>query len=464
MFLSFQVDVGSIANWKDKTMAETIEREILEESDPDCVPDDPRKAISVLLLATRWTLDTYGLSMVNKSMVNNLRLVDPGARTIRITCAVLEEEEKISEDQIKDAENHKVELVGYRHPRGPRKSPNIEWLNQTICSYYNHVANKQKYDLIIGHAPYLAHGCFTLKDVYVMRGHQSKVILMVHSLPRAEEQVDSDMLYEWLEQVDVVFSVGKTVQSELKPYIHSLNQDKKPVHSLYVPGFAVELLGIEREPRGSTVQGTQYVSMMTGEPKNPDIPGLDFPLAVSACVKASEHIRLTDNERIKLELLAVKEEDKIEWRSWFNEQNIHTSGLSFECPAAENFDRVKRQLKRSNLFIQPLVSDSILFGVEALSAAAAGVPILVSRNSGVSAVLESLIQHEMIVRQTSNMPFVDAWKEAILQKILRPEESQRKASELRKQLLLDRSITKTHLDLINIIAGKFQSQSSESKI
>ena len=416
---------------------------------------DPRKAISVLLLATRWSFDTCGLSTINKSIVNNLRLVDPDAKSIRITCAVLEEEGKITEDQIGDAKNHKVELVGYKHPRGPKKSPNIEWLNQTISSYYSQVANKEKYDFIIGHAPCVAHGCLNLKDVYNTREHKPKVILMVHSLPRVEDQVDSEMLEEWLEEADVVFSVGKAVQSELRPYIDGLDQNKKPVHRLYIPGYPIELLGIEREMRGNIVQGTQYVSMMTGEPKNPDIPGLDFPLAVSACAKASEHIRIHDDERIKLELLAVRKEDRSEWRSWFNEQDIHTSGLSFECPPGENFDRLKRQLKRSNLFIQPLVSDSILFGVEALSAAAAEVPILISQNSGVASVLESSIQYEMIVRQT-NMPFVDAWKEAILQKILRPEESQRKASELRKQLLLDRSISKTHLDFTSTIVGKSQ--------
>ena len=449
--LSFQVDVESTL-----TMAAAAETEALSESDPDYVPDVPRKVIAVLLLATRWTSDTYGLSTINKSIVKNLRLVDPDAKTIRITCAVLEEEGKINEEQIKDAENYKVELVGYKHPRGPRKSPKIEWLNQTINSYYNHLFSKKEYDFIIGHAPCVAHGCFSLKDVYITKGCQPKVILMVHSLPRAEDQVDSEMLEEWLEEADVVLSVGKVVHSELRPYIDGLDQDKKPVHRLYIPGYQLELLGIKRDPRGNRVQGTQFISMMTGEPKNPDAPDLDFPLAISACVKASEHIQLTDNERVKLELLAVREEDRNEWRSWFNQQDIHTTDLSFDCPPGENFDRIKRQLKRSNLFIQPLVSASILFGVETLSAAAAGVPILVSQNSGVASILESLIQHETIVSQSSNAPLVDTWTEAILQKILRPEESHRKASELRKQLLLDGSIIKTHLDFTNTIAGKSQ--------
>ena len=40
-------------------------------------PHEVEKTISVLLLATKWQFDTYGLSTINKSLVNNLRLVDP---------------------------------------------------------------------------------------------------------------------------------------------------------------------------------------------------------------------------------------------------------------------------------------------------------------------------------------------------------------------------------------------------
>ena len=186
-------------------MAEAAAREGLQDLEIEYASDSSRKVISILLLATKWSFDSYGLSTVTKSMVNDLRQVDPDAKTIRITCAVLEEEGKISEDQIGDAKNHKVELVGYKHPRGPRKSRNIEWLNQTINSYYNHILIKKKYDFLIGHAPCVVNGCFTLKDVYITREHQPKVNLMVHSFPRAEDQVDSEMLEEWLEEADVVF-------------------------------------------------------------------------------------------------------------------------------------------------------------------------------------------------------------------------------------------------------------------
>ena len=63
-------------------------------------PDNPKRDIQVLLLGTKWQFDTYGLSTINKSLVNNLRLVDPEGKTIRITCAVVEEEGLIKEEDL----------------------------------------------------------------------------------------------------------------------------------------------------------------------------------------------------------------------------------------------------------------------------------------------------------------------------------------------------------------------------
>ena len=98
----------------------------------EAFPEEPQnpdeKNISVLLLGTRWSFDTYGLSTINKSIVNNLRLVDPEAKTIKITCAVVEEEAKIRETDLEDAEKYGVKLKGAKRPRGKKNQTN------QICS------------------------------------------------------------------------------------------------------------------------------------------------------------------------------------------------------------------------------------------------------------------------------------------------------------------------------------------
>ena len=84
--------------------------------------DKPENPISVLFLAERWQFDTYGLSTVNRSLVNNLRVVDPEGKKIKITCAVVEEDGKIESCQKEDAEKYQVELKGAKQPRVQRKN------------------------------------------------------------------------------------------------------------------------------------------------------------------------------------------------------------------------------------------------------------------------------------------------------------------------------------------------------
>ena len=95
--------------------------------------ESAEKRISVLLLSTRWQFDTFGLSTVNKSLVNSLRVTDPEAKTVEITCTELEEEGKIREDERGDVEKHGVELRGARQLRGKRRPPKRKWLNESTA-------------------------------------------------------------------------------------------------------------------------------------------------------------------------------------------------------------------------------------------------------------------------------------------------------------------------------------------
>ena len=104
--------------------------------------------------------------------------------------------------------------------------------------------------------------------------------------------------------------------------------------------------------------------------------------------------------------------------------------------------------------ILPLKQGSPIFGSEALSAIAAGVPILVPNHSGIASLLQTLSEDKSIIRESTLDSEVTAWREGILQKLLQPEESQRMANRMKEQLLLDTSIAETHLDFIRTVVGK----------
>ena len=196
---------------------------------------------------------------------------------------------------------------------------------------------------------------------------------------------------------------------------------------------------------------------MSGEIKDLDVTGLDFPLAVNATIGAAEHIRDFDGVRTNLTMLAAHEDDRAKWKSTnvdiLQKKKQHT-GLSFKTEIPTDINKLRSYLKRSNLFLLPLKPDSPLFGTEALSAIAAGVPILVSRYTGLAHLLQKKLEDECVVYGTKLESQLDIWKDRILKKLLRPDESQRAANRLREQLLLDTSIGQTHLDFINVISSK----------
>ena len=424
------------------------------------LPDDPQNPICVLLLATKWQFDTYGLSTVNKSLVNNLRVVDPEGKKIRITCAVLQDDGKIKDEDLMDAKKHGVELKGAKRPRGSKRGgkPKLQWLDKNTGAYYLHLVHEQHYDFIIGHAPYLANGCLNIKDIFKTRNQLPKIILMFHALPKDQNgDVDEEILMDWLNEADVVFSLGKTIEDELVPYISALKPENRPVHKSYLPSYPLELFAVKQDNIQDKVRGTQNVCIMSGEIKDLDINGLDFPLAVTATAGASEHIRDFDGVRINLSLLAVREEEKPEWKAAFDqvlsERNLNDTGLSFQAETALSTNKIEVHMRKSILFILPLKQNSPLFGTETLAAIAAGVPVLVSGYCGLASLLRTMVEDESVVYRNKMEVNTETWKDRIIQKLVKPEEAQTAAKRLREQFLLDTNIAQTHRDFVNAIAG-----------
>ena len=78
-----------------------------------------------------------------------------------------------------------------------------------------------------------------------------------------------------------------------------------------------------------------------------------------------------------------------------------------------------------------------------------------SRYSGIARLLQKMAEDESVVYGIKSQSATELWRDKILERLLRPEESQRAANRLREQLLLDVSIVETHLKFINIISSKF---------
>ena len=150
-------------------------------------------------------------------------------------------------------------------------------------------------------------------------------------------------------------------------------------------------------------------------------------------------------------MMVTREADTPRWKEnvdkILDDKKFSTS-LSLHSSVCANITKVKTDLRRSNLFMFPTKPDSPVYGTEALTAAAAGVPILVSQHSGIASLLQTMYQDQSVVKTKT-----ETWRERIIAKLVRPSEAQQIVNRLREQLLLDTSIAQTHLDFINTITG-----------
>ena len=426
------------------------------------------RQIKVLTLTPRWRFDTMGLSGITRSLVNNLRVLDPDARNIQITCAVLQEDGKIEEAEIRDAAKHGVRLKGAKLAKWRKGKPNLSWLNEDVAKYYLHILVNDQYDYIIGALPYFTEGCLFLRDTIkdLCEDHNPKVILVAHALPTTNEgDVDEDTLLPWLGEADVVLSVGNKVFSKIESCIDSNDIDID--HKLYLPGFELDLFKIERKIKPNKQPlGEQNILMIKPELEDIKASNLDFKLAIVSSAKASEKMSapdsrcLTDELSFTVKMLSEREDKNNSWKEKFNlvkkNSKLEDELLSFKYHAVQLTEDMIPHLKRACAFVLPLKRPNVQFGSETLVAIAAGVPVLVSEKSGIASFLQGIGEQEPIVWDTGKFTNdVNTWKERLIEILCDQTKAESQARELRKALLLGATIASTHVDFTKIICGKF---------
>ena len=288
-------------------------------------PSTTQRQVSVLILIRRWRFDRYGKSNITRSLIKNLQSVDPEGKFIKITCTVLEEEGKI--ERIKEVEDLKVQLKGYIRGWGRRKEVDLQWLNEDVVKYYNHVVCKTNYDFIIGHVPHFIDGCLNLRDSSKERGHTPKLILFVHELPQLENgETDEALLGKWLGEACVVFSMEKSTRDEITGQISNAQTGNVPLHKSYIPVCPIEFFEIQREERIES-ESKKETKIMTITPMEKDeMKGFDFTLAVNAVNSAC-----TESSETTLTMLTANKSDKEEWENEYeNVCRVKNSSLNFD--------------------------------------------------------------------------------------------------------------------------------------
>ena len=417
----------------------------------------------MLFLSPSWKHDAYGITCVNKSLLNNLWIADPNGHTLELSCGVLQENNKISQRDFADATKHNVKLFGCILPRGVRQLPKLEEIDKYCPMFFQHV-NIHDYTYLVGHVPYLANAVFALRDSLQDVTCIPKMILIIHALPILDGETDEELLLEWLRDAHMVLSVGHSMHDDVGAYIAQLDENQRPIHLLYLPGCSVDFLSIQRNKQ-DTLHGTQTILTLTGAKRDMQVKGLDFDLAVASSTKATDSLMSqaipTQNLKLRLCTVGTTSTERYLWEEDFAQAKGKMAtkykllGHSF-YGLGESGD-LTRHLKTGSLCILPFQADSSIFGIEALWAAQAGIPLLVSGNSGISNYFYRVFQDDPIIEQQGDFTQdVEAWSSRIEQKLLNPAEAHRIAGAIRQKCLLDTTIAATHLEFTKTITGTLE--------
>ena len=424
--------------------------------------------LSVVFMSPHWQSDGYGIATVTRSLINDLWHTDPEGQGLKLICMVLEEDSKISQKDREDAEKYNVTLVGAKLPFGTKRNakPELAWLNVNTGAYYRHVSKYENIGVVIGHVPYLADGPLNLKELCEDQGTQPQIGLVIHVLPQTDQGTmdDNSPLLDWLKAADFILSVGQGLYSEVETYINlHLEDDAKPLHELYLPGCGVELFNVVRTPRAEPIKGEQVITVITGEKKDLEIKGLDYKLAVASASKATNKIlqqsQVRNRVSVSLNTTGATLDEKGAWKNDFDSiiksDSSYDRRLRFLYSKMDDQDGFKKALKRSGLCVLPMHKESSLFGVEALMAGYAGVPLIVARNSGIADLLYTILGHDSVLEMKGDFTRdVENWMEKIVAKILNAEDTEEQAAEIKERLLKETSIESSHHKFVSTIVEK----------
>ncbi len=424
--------------------------------------------LSVVFMSPHWQCDGYGIAPVTRSLINDLWHTDPEGHGLKVTCMVVEEDKKISQKDREDAEKYNVTLVGAKLPFGTKRNakPELAWLNVNTGAYYRHVSKYENIGVVIGHVPYLADGPLNLKELCEDQGTQPQIGLVIHVLPQTDQGTmdDNSPLLDWLKAADFILSVGQGLYSEVETYINlHLEDDAKPLHELYLPGCGVELFNVMRTPREEPIKGEQVISVITGEKKDLAIKGLDYKLAVASASKATNKIlqqsQVRNRVSVSVNTTGATLDEKEAWKNDFDSiigsESSYDRRLRFLYSKMDDQDGFKKALKRSGLCVLPMHKESSVFGVEALMAGYAGVPLLVARNSGIADLLYGILGHDSVLEMKGDFKKdVENWMEKMVAKILNAEDTEEQAAEIKERLLKETSIESSHHKFVSTIVEK----------
>ncbi|XP_067017621.1 uncharacterized protein [Acropora muricata] len=335
-----------------------------QEATEGCASLVSSRKLKVTLLGSEWGSTKGGLSTINRELAIQLAKNDDVEVSMYLPWH--------SEEDKRAAAEFKVCLL--KAKKKPGFEP-IDWL-ATIPRHHC-------MDVVMGHGIHLGRQVLIIKESHP----DCKWIQVVHTDPEelgmfkdyADPTVKGAKKHqaevELCKLADQVVAIGPKLTEAFACYLRSCGKDEDVIN--LTPGIFSEFANINQAAKG----GETFRVLVFGRGDSEDFRLKGYDIAACAVAK------LKDEERsFKLVFVGAPngEEEKVKER--FLKEGISPSQLIVRC--AKDREQLAEEFCQADLVIMPSRTEG--FGLAALEALSAGLPVLVSGNSGIGKALKKV--------------------------------------------------------------------------
>lgn len=322
---------------------------------------DLNRKFQVTLLSSEWQSSKGGLSTINRELAIQLAKHPDLEVSVYLP--------QCSEDDKKVASSHNVQLIEADELTG---FDPIEWL---AVAPPNHMM-----DYVVGHGVLLGRYAQIIK-----RQHHCKWIQVVHTAPeelgkyktyadaisKGEKKHQAEV--KLCEMADQVVAVGPKLKEAFSRYLRSCQKDQAVVN--LTPSIFSEFSHVKQSPE----ERETFVVLVLGRGDSEDfqLKGYDIVAQAIAQLSGSYHLMFVGAPGGKEDEVAQK----------LLEHNISRSHLTVRC-FNENREQLAKLFCEVDLATMPSRTEG--FGLVALEALSASLPVLVSGNLGLGEALKKV--------------------------------------------------------------------------
>ncbi|XP_078619445.1 uncharacterized protein LOC144886615 [Branchiostoma floridae x Branchiostoma japonicum] len=420
---------------------------------PDTLPIGPKKPL-VLLINDEYGTKKGGISTINYQVAQDL--TQAGANVL---CTVLRASER---DMASAANDHVTLIKPFQRPDDTRE-PSLDWLVFDHRIRYPNLPGGV--GCIVGHADVTDKAARSIKDD---RYPRADLVTINHVLPEDTERYKGGRkpMKAWEKEMDIlktsdgaaaVFSVGKRTYSH---YSTMYKGDKKPKkHYMYLPRPSTIFADATVDPGGDG----QKVVLSIGR-----VRGVETLKGHNLAAGSLGEVA----ERINVAWRVCGSSDDVDDYGTSRrilEESLKSSKLAPTLLPYRTQEEIVGDMKMAHLVLMPSRSEP--FGLVGLEAILAGIPVLISDQSGLADLIKDLIdkkkchadrRHRIVetsVNESDHDADVKRWADKILDTLENIQSEFQHAVEFKRELMESRyweDSRRTFLQACGITGGSAQ--------